>query len=479
MRETICLVATILTLVSCCSGFVIPSSQSELIFSRTLAKYSPLARKAVAVPPISQELNDKEIKDERKVQDTSEQIELEPEDKWVAELDYQAFADEVKELGNELAQDSGEADITHLKKIVRWREAAMILGIGSMWLAPNPFSIFALSMWTYASWATVGHHTLHAGYDRVNSIAGGWKYHSRNFASKRRRWLDWMDWMAPDAWNHNHNRMHHFRLNEKEDPDLVERFLPWLPPLKVAYPLKRMVVYLAFPIFKWAFFSPNIVKELEVAKWEREGKELPADFDQHETLNIALFFLPWRKSLRKVVPLKNLFVNCLGPFFFARFVLLPAPLLMIPQLGPALHMNAIINLLAAELLTNTHAFLTMVPNHVGNDVYCFCDGVRPRTPSFYVRQVVGSVNGPSGNDVIDFCHGFLNYQIEHHVWPDLSMRQYQLAAPRLKAICKKHGVPYVQGNVWQRINKTVNVMIGKTALRSFPTHLEPAEDKRQ
>jgi hypothetical protein len=35
-------------------------------------------------------------------------------------------------------------------------------------------------------------------------------------------------------------------------------------------------------------------------------------------------------------------------------------------------------------------------------------------------------------------------QIEHHLWPDMSMLAYQRVAPKVKACCEKYGVPYVQ-----------------------------------
>ena len=150
-------------------------------------------------------------------------------------------------------------------------------------------------------------------------------------------------------------------------------------------------------------------------------------------------------------------------------------------------------------------------------MYTFDDAVKPNTGSFYVRQIVGSVNYPTGTDPIDFSHGWLNYQvsttntvlraifvslfrlywilmrfvisfpfllvcgtfqIEHHVWPDLSMLQYQKGAPKLKAICEKHGVPYIQENVFTRLRKTVDIMVGKATMRVFPTKgYEPASHK--
>ena len=126
----------------------------------------------------------------------------------------------------------------------------------------------------------------------------------------------------------------------------------------------------------------------------------------------------------------------------------------------------------------THvASLTVVTNHCGDDMYKFDDSVKPKTGAFYVRQVIGSVNYAAGNDVIDFCHGFLNYQIEHHVWPDLSMLQYQRGAPCLKEICEKHGVPYVQESVFERLRKTCDIMVGRKSMRRFPIKYEPQRDK--
>jgi hypothetical protein len=57
------------------------------------------------------------------------------------------------------------------------------------------------------------------------------------------------------------------------------------------------------------------------------------------------------------------------------------------------------------------------------------------------------------------------------------MLQYQRAAPKLKAVCEKHGVPYIQESVFERLRKTVDIMIGKTTMREFPTQYEPAKDK--
>merc|ERR1712176_196521 len=88
------------------------------------------------------------------------------------------------------------------------------------------------------------------------------------------------------------------------------------------------------------------------------------------------------------------------------------------------------------------------------------------------RQVLASVNFNMGTDAVDFFHGWLNYQIEHHAWPNLSMLSYQKSAPLMEEICRRHGVPYVKENVFIRLKKTVDIMVGNTSMRRFPKSYE-------
>ena len=47
------------------------------------------------------------------------------------------------------------------------------------------------------------------------------------------------------------------------------------------------------------------------------------------------------------------------------------------------------------------------------------------------------MNFKTGGDVNDFMHGWLNYQIEHHMFSDMSMLTYQKMAPEMKLLCEK------------------------------------------
>ncbi|MFM8926578.1 MAG: fatty acid desaturase, partial [Rhodoluna sp.] len=155
---------------------------------------------------------------------------------------------------------------------------------------------------------------------------------------------------------------------------------------------------------------------------------------------------------------RGFLLTCIFPYVTYRFLLVP--LLFMP-LGHVAVSYFLINTLGAELIHNLYTFFLIVPNHAGDDVHRFQNRIID-CPEFYIRQILGSVNYSTGGDLCDFMHGFLNYQIEHHLWPALSPLAYQRLQPKVKSICCKHGVPYIQEPVWKRSLKLIDIIIGKT-----------------
>ena len=92
-----------------------------------------------------------------------------------------------------------------------------------------------------------------------------------------------------------------------------------------------------------------------------------------------------------------------------------------------------------------------------------------------VRQVLGSVNYACGSELVDFAHLYLNYQIEHHLFPDIPMARYREIQPRVKALCAKHGIPYIQEGVFSRVKKMLSVAVGKTSMRRVRSLMKPRE----
>ncbi|MBT4030869.1 MAG: fatty acid desaturase, partial [Campylobacteraceae bacterium] len=143
-----------------------------------------------------------------------------------------------------------------------------------------------------------------------------------------------------------------------------------------------------------------------------------------------------------------------------QFIFLPS--LFLP-FGMEAVFNALIILVLGEIVANLWSFLVIVPNHSAEDIYQFSTPHKTHG-EYYLRQIMGSVNYNTGSDLIDFAHGFLNYQVEHHLFPDKPHSFYQKMQPIVKDICKKHNLEYRQESVFKRMRMTIELMVGKTKL---------------
>lgn len=395
---------------------------------------------------------------------------LQKGDEWIPNFDLKKFTEEIRDLGDKLEKQQGPDDVRHLNKIVGWSNMCAAVGIASMGFGVNLVSIVALSTWTFSRWTMIAHHTCHGGYDKCHPNKERWHRFKFAIGSFWRRFCDWFDWMMPEAWNVEHNNRHHYNLSEIEDPDLVENNLKELRDMNAPLVFKYVYVAVAACTWKWLYYSPNTYKELKLAKWRREGKKIPDGVIPSDAVTI-------KTLLTTKIPFYSLteFITVvIGPYFLLHFFVLPMPLLFIQQsLGREdMYINAVKNLFLADIFTNLHGFVAVVTNHAGDDMYRFREGCRPYSGSFYVRQVLASVDFSYGTDFVDFLHGWLNYQIEHHMWPNLTMLSYQKAGPLVREICDRHGVPYIKENVFWRVKKTVDIMVGTSSMKWFPESYE-------
>ena len=388
------------------------------------------------------------------------------------EVDLRAFATEVQALRAELVADLGDADLKHLRKMEVWGRACTIAGYATAWIGVNPLAPLLLGLGNTARWTMVTHHVMHRGYDKVPGVPA--RLSSRQFALGWRRWIDWLDWMHPAAWAHEHNHLHHFHTGEFDDPDLVEHNA-WVLRLR-GLPRLIKVLLIGFLMATWklSYYAPNTwwayTQHCRIRERAAAGKRSRPPPSMGRVWRLLF------PGERVVLPLTwrslTFYWNCVMPYALVRFGLIPA--LFLP-LGTWAYAAVLINSLLAEIVANVHAFVIIVPNHAGDDVYRFDERISNKS-EFYLRQVIGSVNYSGGTDVKDFLLGYLNYQIEHHLWPDLPMLKYRQAAPRLEAICKRHGVPYLKDSVFRRFGKLSSVLMGRRdMLRAGPSPITESE----
>ena len=212
-----------------------------------------------------------------------------PEDEWIAKLDVDAFKADIKALGERLSDGQGEEDVRHLQKIIRWSNICGAAGVLSCWMAPNPLTIVALSTWTLSRWTMIGHHVCHGGYNKQDDGTGRFTSHGFAVGSLVNRVRDWLDWMLPEAWNVEHNNLHHYRTGEPGDPDLVERNLVTLRDMRLPRPIKYAVVAVLAAIWKWYYYAPNTYKQLKIQEMKKKGLPPPSEEDIHAAFALPTF----------------------------------------------------------------------------------------------------------------------------------------------------------------------------------------------
>ena len=350
--------------------------------------------------------------------------------------------------------DATEEDFQHLLKLKRWGKGASLFGLFLI-ITINIFDLNTFVFWSLGllaatliglgnvgRWANVAHPILHGAYDKVPNIPK--RYTKKGFAAGNRRYIDWFDWITPDAWAYEHNIMHHYHLGELDDPDNVERNLKWLHDTKIPMFMKYAVVYIFAVMWKLAYYAPNTLRILD--NKERAKKKLPPTEDY------------------QISPFKEngliLWKDYILPYGLVKFVI--SPLLFLP-LGMSAVVSVFFILLLSEIIANLWSFLVIVPNHSAEDIYQFSTPHKTQG-EYYLRQIMGSVNYNTGSDLIDFAHGFLNYQVEHHLFPDKPHSFYQKMQPIVKDICKKHNLEYRQESVFKRMAMSIELMVGKTKL---------------
>jgi fatty acid desaturase len=275
------------------------------------------------------------------------------------------------------------------------------------------------------------------------------KYTSKHFARGKRRYFDWFDWILPEAWDYEHNVLHHYHTSEEHDPDVAERHTECLQNLKAPYFLKYILLFFFAATWRITYYAPNTMSVLDPKTEKRIRKE------NILFLTVCNIFDFSKASVRQ------LWLRCYLSYGLIHFLIIP--LLFFP-LGKAAVLAVLFNKLLAEAFINLHSFIVIGPNHTADDLYRFEYHYEDRE-EFYINQAISSVNYNCGNDFTDYMSIWLNYQIEHHIFPDLPMLKYREIQPRIKEICKKNGIPYKQESVFIRLKKMADVCVGKTKMR--------------
>jgi fatty acid desaturase len=111
---------------------------------------------------------------------------------------------------------------------------------------------------------------------------------------------------------------------------------------------------------------------------------------------------------------------------------------LVVVLSPA---QAVAFVLVHQGLFGLYLGCAFAPNHKGMATLTQADQL-----DFVRRQVLTSRN-VAGSRTAEFVLGGLNYQIEHHLFPNMPRPNLRHAQPLVRAFCAQHGLPYVEASL--------------------------------
>ncbi len=224
-----------------------------------------------------------------------------------------------------------------------------------------------------------------------------------------------------DAWKDRHNTHHAHPNQEEEDPDIE---IPFLALNKERYEEKSYIEKLATPYQAYLYYPLGVLVGYTI----RLGglSYFGSKFKPSYIWKIALFTA--------------------GAFFW--FVL---PFLAF-DMAKALIFFFVVNGTMGIYMANIFA-----PNHKGMPQL-----TQDQKLSFLEQQIITARNIKGGFFTDIFLIG-LNYQTEHHLFPDCPRNKLKLLIPYVKKVCEKNGLKYTQVSLVES-NKMIIGELNKVAL---------------
>ena len=86
---------------------------------------------------------------------------------------------------------------------------------------------------------------------------------------------------------------------------------------------------------------------------------------------------------------------------------------------------------------------SFAPNHKGMPT------LPAGTKLDFLRKQVLTTRNVRGGPLVDFAVGGLNYQIEHHLFPNMPRPNLRLAQPHIREFCAQRGIDYTECGLWR------------------------------
>jgi fatty acid desaturase len=325
---------------------------------------------------------------------------------------------ELDALRLEFAAKVGARDAEYIRTVRAVARISRVAGRLLIHFSLEPISwgagVLALGTYKVLENMEIGHNVLHGQYDFMRDP---------ELSSATYEW-DMVG--TAKSWKRAHNATHHVFTNViGRDRDFgynAFRFsaeVPWKP-FHLLQPLVSPLSGLFFEYSIGAYDLGLLDRLGPPSSGAAGGKRRPRREAARDLWAFA------RKAARKK---------------FVEYVLYPA-------LAGPLAVKVLAGNMAANALRNGWAYAVIYCGHLTERTATFReeDLAGEDRAGWYVRQVMGSSNFETGR-IGHVLSGHLGFQIEHHLFPNIPAWRYPEMAPRVRAICERHGVPYTTGSL--------------------------------
>jgi len=335
----------------------------------------------------------------------------------------EAIGRELDAVQAEVKASLGERDRRYIQRLIRTQRAlalaARLVIFASLALLPfGPVFFLVLGAGALMLGVAkilenmeIGHNVMHGQWDWM-----------RDPEISSTTW-EWDNVCPADQWKHSHNVVHHAWTNVLgKDRDVGYEILriseeqPWQP----AHLLQPAYAVVLGLLFQWGVALHDVDRDRPLAE------------NAPRLRGIA------RKAGRQLAKDYVLWPLLAGPFFYW-----------------VIAANA-----TANLIRNVWSFVIIFCGHFPDGAHVFTeDDLRGETRArWQVRQILGSCN-IEGGPLFHVMSGNLSHQIEHHLFPDMPSHRYPEVAPRVRAICERHGLPYNTGSLGRQFGTTVRKIV--------------------
>jgi len=237
-------------------------------------------------------------------------------------------------------------------------------------------------------------------------------------------------------WKIQHNVLHHtytniVHMDDDIDDKLVLRFSPHT---KVKWYHKFQVVY-AFLFYGILTLYWALLKDfVQFSKYTKDGVNKNT------------------KEQNRMVLLKIILSKV---FYFAIFMVLPLAILKMP-VGEYVLGYLLMQFIAGVVLTVIFQLAHTVEettHPLPNENYTIEN-------NWAIHQMNTTVNFSRKNKFISWYVGGLNFQVEHHLFPNICHVHYPAIAPIVKATAEEYGVPYLENITFgEALNSHVRTLV--------------------